>query len=129
MCTFATFLYVNIAWVFFRASTLTDAVTLFKKMVSGQSGRINWDLVNGFNLDEFWYVIKVLHVDSWQYAHYIIPVLFLIVVLLMTFLVKNAIQMAEQIKPRVWNTVLLAGLFLWCVLSLSGVSTFLYFNF
>lgn len=37
--------------------------------------------------------------------------------------------MEERFSPNVRNLVLTAGLFLWCVLSLSGVSSFLYFEF
>ncbi len=125
----ATFLYVNVAWVFFRAPSVKDALALLKTMVSCNFARINWNLAGYFNLDEFWYVIKVLHVDSWQYAHYILMVLMLLAALLIVFFAKSAVTVAGKWKPSLTGSVLMAVLFVWCVLTFSKVSTFLYFNF
>lgn len=127
--TILTFLYVNAAWVFFRAPSLQDATTLFKTMGSLKFGRINWNLAGCFHLDEFWYVIKVLHLDRWQYAHYIIMTLFLLIVLLAVFWGKTAAAYVKKVKPGIAHSILLAILFVWSVLSFSEVSSFLYVNF
>ena len=74
-------------------------------------------------------MIKVLHLDSWQYAHYILMVLMLVFALILVFFAKTAVTVSGKIKPTVVNTVLLAVLFVWCVVTFSEVSTFLYFNF
>ena len=74
-------------------------------------------------------MIKVLHLDSWQYAHYILMVLMLLFALILVFFAKAAVTVSGKIKPTVVNTVLLAALFVWCVVTFSEVSTFLYFNF
>ncbi len=124
-----TFLYVNVAWVFFRAPSIEDAGTLLKTIFSFQGGRVNWELAGCFNLDEFWYVIKVLHLDRWQYAHYILMVVILIAVLFLVFFGKNAVNFVKTIKPGFFHAVLITVLFVWSVLSLSGVSSFLYVNF
>ena len=129
LAVFATFLYVNVAWVFFRAPDLKEALALLKTMISCNFARINWNLAGYFNLDEFWYVIKVLHIDRWQYAHYILMVLMLLFALILVFFAKTAVTVAGKIKPTMGNTVLLAVLFVWCVVTFSEVSTFLYFNF
>lgn len=125
----ATFLYVNVAWVFFRAPSVAEALTLLKTMVSFRMGRINWNLAGNFNLDEFWYVIKVLHIDSWQYAHYILMAVLLIVALIIVFFGKTAVTVAGKMKPTVLNTLIMAVLFVWCVITFSEVSSFIYFNF
>lgn len=125
----ATFLYVNIAWVFFRAPSLNEAFTLLKTIVSCKFGRIDRNLAGCFNLDELWYVIKVLHIDNWQYAHYILMVLLLVFALCLVFFAKTAVTVSGKIRPTVVNTVILAVLFVWCVVTFSEVSTFLYFNF
>ncbi|MCI7189282.1 MAG: MBOAT family protein, partial [Lachnospiraceae bacterium] len=129
LAVFVTFLYVNVAWVFFRAPDLKEALALLKTMSSCHFARINRNLAGCFNLDEFWYVIKVLHLDSWQYAHYILMVLMLVFALILVFFAKTAVTVSGKIKPTVVNTVLLAVLFVWCVVTFSEVSTFLYFNF
>ena len=125
----ATFLFVNVAWVFFRAPSLSDGLLLFRKIFDLDFTRINWELAGYFNLDEFWYVIKVFGIDRWQYAHYILPVLVLLVSLLIVFFGKTAVEIAEKIKPGVWTGFVLAVLLVWCVVSFSQVSSFIYVNF
>ena len=125
----ATFLYVNVAWVFFRAPSVKEAVELIQKLILGGIGRINWDLAGCFNLDEFWYVIKVLHIDSWQYAHYILMVLFLLVAILLIFFAKTAVEISKKIRPTIVSTAIMAVLLVWCIITFSEVSSFLYFNF
>ena len=129
LSVFLTFLYVNVAWIFFRASSVKEALSLLKTIGSLRFGRINWDLADCFNLDEFWYVIKVMRLDSWQYSHYILMILILVMVLLLVFFGKNAVNYVKTVKPNVINIVIMAVLFVWSVISLSGVSTFLYVNF
>ncbi len=125
----ATFLYVNVAWVFFRASSVGDAITLLKKAVSFTGGRVSKNLAECFNLDEFWYVIKVFGIDSWQYAHYILMVVLLIVALIIVFFAKTAFHISSEIKPGIMVTIVFAVLFVWCVVTFSQVSSFLYVNF
>lgn len=124
-----TFLYVNIAWVFFRAPAPEEALALFRTIAGFSFGRINRELAGCFNLDEFWYVIKVLGLDGWQYAHYILMALILTAALLLVFFAKTAAEVSGKAKPGVQNAFFLAALFVWSVLSFSGVSSFLYVNF
>lgn len=129
VCVLFTFLYVNVAWIFFRAPSVKEALSLIRTIISFNFGRINWDLAECFNLDEFWYVIKVLRLDSWQYANYILMVLILAAVLLLVFFGKNAVDIAKKVKPDMIHVVFMVILFVWSVLSFSGVSSFLYVNF
>ena len=124
-----TFLYVNVAWVFFRAPSVKDAISVLKRLVSFEFGRINWDLAGCFNLDEFWYVIKVIGLDSWKYGHYILMVVILFALLVLVFGAKTAVSHVKTAKPGVLHVIFMAVLFVWSVLALSGVSSFLYFNF
>lgn len=124
-----TFLYVNIAWIFFRAPSVKEALELIKTICSFRFTRINWDLAGCFNLDEFWYIIKVAGIDNWQYAHYILMAVILLAMLILVFFCKNAFDMAKRVKPGVLPTIFIVVLFVWSVLSLSGVSSFLYVNF
>lgn len=126
---FLTFLYVNVAWVFFRAPSVGDAIAFLKRFLEGGFGRVNWNLADAFCLDEFWYVIKVLRVDGWQYAHDILMVVLLFAMLLLCFACPNAVTIARKAKLRVTTVFFMVVLFVWSVLSFSEVSTFLYFNF
>ncbi len=125
----ATFLYVNVAWVFFRAPSVEDAITLLKKAVNFTDGRVSKNLAECFNLDEFWYVIKVLGIDSWQHAHYILMIVILVVALVIVFFAKPALHISRKLKPGLMITMVFAVLFVWCVVTFSQVSSFLYVNF
>ena len=82
-----------------------------------------------FNLDEFWYVMKVLHLTEFRFSNYILMVLFVVVILGITFFGKNVHELAAKWKMSWMSAIALGVVFVWCVVSLSGVSTFLYFNF
>lgn len=124
-----TFLYVNVAWVFFRAPSLKEAMQLLGRLCSLRFGRINRELAGCFNLDEFWYVIKVFHIDRWQYAHYILMAVILAAALCLVFFARTAKETAERIRPSVFHAGVMALLFVWCIVTFSNVTSFIYFNF
>ena len=124
-----TFLYVNIAWVFFRASSVKEGVQFLHKLLTGGTGKVSRSIAEAFNLDEFWYVIKVFHLDRLPDSYFYVMVLFLIVCLLFIWFSPNAVQIAKKCRLNVGMILLAAVLFVWSVISFSGVSTFLYFNF
>ena len=123
------FLYVSIAWVYFRAADIAQANSLLRVACLGKWQKISQDLAECFRLDEFWYVIKVLHLDNYSFSRYILMALVLAVGLYLAMAGKNAAQLASRLRYRAVSAVAIAVLAVWCVLSLSGVSTFLYFNF
>ena len=124
-----TFTYVSIAWVYFRASSIEQANTLLMNIFAKPWTIPGENFANVFNMGEFWYVLKILKIAALPYAKYYIMIVFTIVALGITFFGKNIDALANQWKPKVMNGLITAVLFVWCVISFSGVSTFLYFNF
>lgn len=124
-----TFVYVSIAWVYFRASDVEQANTLLMNIFNKPWAFPGSGFTDAFNLGEFWYILKILKITSLPYAKYYIMILFYLAAVLITFCGKNIDELAEKFKPTIFNAVVTAVLFIWCVVSLSGVSTFLYFNF
>lgn len=127
--TVLTFLYVSVAWVYFRADSVAQGSELLRLAVSGDFVRVNRNLAGYFNREEFWYVLKVLRLDGWEFGHYILMFAMTAFSLLLVFFGRNSVQAAERMKPKVWSAAVMAGLFLWCVLTFSNISNFLYFNF
>ena len=82
-----------------------------------------------FNLGELWYVLKVTHLASTAIGPIICMLGFLIVSLLTVNLAPNSMSLSKKCRYGIPSAAVLAVLFVWCVISLSGVSTFLYFNF
>ena len=124
-----TFCYVTAAWVYFRAESVAQGNSLLAKIFTGGFVRVNRNLAGYFNLDEFWYILKVLRLDRWEFGHYILMCVLTVFALALVFFGKNAAEAAEKTKPKAWTAVIFSCLLLWCVLTFSNVSTFLYFNF
>ena len=127
-CMF-TFIYVSVAWVYFRASSVEQANILLNNIFTKPWALPGSGFTDAFNLGEFWYVLKILKVATLPCANYYIMILFTVIALVITFFGKNIDELAAKFKPTVINATITAVLFIWCVVSLSGVSTFLYFNF
>ena len=127
-CIF-TFAYVSIAWVYFRAADVGQVNTLLMNIFTKEWALPGSGFTDAFNLGEFWYILKILKVAALPYANYYIMILFSVFTVVITFAGKNIDELAEKFKPTVMNAMITAVLFVWCVVSLSGVSTFLYFNF
>ncbi len=125
----ATFLYVSVAWVYFRAESVAQANTLLRTAFAGEVKKISLDLAECLQPDEFWYVIKVLHLDNLSFSRYILMFLMLAVGLYLSMTGRNAIERTKRLKYGPVSAAVLVVLAVWCILSFSGVSTFLYFNF
>lgn len=123
------FLYVAAAWVYFRAESVAQANRMLLTAVKGPVQRISMDLADCFRLDEFWYVLKVLHLDNMAYSRWILMWLFLAAGLYLAAVGRNARERMERVRYRAVSSVAFAVLAVWCVLTFSKVSTFLYFNF
>ena len=123
------FVYVAVAWVYFRAENIAQANRMLATAVGGTVQKVSSELAECFRVDEFWYVIKVLHLDNMAYSRYILMWVILAAGLYLALIGRNAAQRMEKMKYRTGSTVAFAVLALWCVLTFSKVSTFLYFNF
>lgn len=123
------FAYVSIAWVYFRAQDIAQANRLLAVAFKGNMQKISLDLAECFRLDEFWYVIKLLHLDNMAYSRYILMAVSLAAGLYLAMIGRNAAQRMERAKYHAGSAVILTVLMVWSILTFSGVSTFLYFNF
>lgn len=123
------FFYVSVAWVYFRAENVAQANSLLGIVWKGKMQKLSVALAECFQMDELWYVLKVLHLDAMAYSRYILMFVILAVGIYLAMFGKNAVQIAGKIKAKAVYAVLLGAVFVWCILSLSQVSTFLYFNF
>jgi D-alanyl-lipoteichoic acid acyltransferase DltB (MBOAT superfamily) len=124
-----TFIYVTVAWVFFRAPSISAALTLLVKVFTGGIGPIATRLSACFQLDELWYVIKVTPIMKLPFAWDSCMWLFTAAGTIMIFFCRNALSIAKTAKIGIGTTLLTTFLLVWSVVSFAGVSTFLYMNF
>lgn len=123
------FLYISVAWVYFRAESIAQANRMLLTAVKGPVQKISMELADCFRLDEFWYVLKVLRLDNMAYSRYILMWLLLAAGICLAMIGRNAAQRMERVRCRMGSAMVFSVLAVWCVLTFSKVSTFLYFNF
>ena len=124
-----TFIFVNIAWVYFRAESVSQANLLISNLWNAAWTKPGLAFAENFNLPEFWYVLKVLRLTDLSISRYIMMLCMTVFTLCITFFGKNVHERADRTNYGIATALGLGILFVWCVVSLSGVSTFLYFNF
>ena len=120
---FLTFNFVNLAWVFFRANTFSDAL----KVIRGMLG------LNGIILPSSW-ADKLAMFSTNSFAAYQLTdirnaFIFVILGLVITLACKNSIELKDKFKPNILYLLWAAILALIAFTQLTGVSEFLYFNF
>ena len=114
-----TFGFVVVAWVFFRATSLADAMAILKSMVMMNFGPLRSEITSAFALPGGFHPgYNALYMLVW-YATSLFACLGM----------RNTYEKTMAFRPTLANACSTVILILYCVLSLSGVSVFLYFNF
>ena len=114
-----TFLFVTVAWVFFRAETMDSAMTVLRAMFCMDFGAISSSITDvfttpmnlhpGYNaiMTQLWYALALAGVLG----------------------LPNTYELTDRFQPTLGRAALTVVLLVLSVLSLSGVSVFLYYNF
>ena len=124
---FPTFFLVNLTWVFFRAEKVSDALFIIKKAFTLNTAAIDTILTNAFKTKE---IAQLMNFTGLEYKFPNLPAYaFLIISLIIAVALPNSKKMFDKFKPNVLTLIFTIIFFTWSFLSLSGVSTFLYFNF
>lgn len=131
ICILLNHLYWAFSFTFFRAASVSEALDMFGKILQPFCGfHITYGLADSFYLDEIWYVIKVTPIAKWTYAGYLCMWIVLLVAVIVIWGVrKSAYEIASTIKLSKPVAIVTGILFVWGVLSLSGVSTYIYLSF
>ena len=123
-----TFLFVNLAWVFFRAPDLASAAAMFSAALRGGWGLPLEALTAGV-LDSEVTALTTLLPAAKRYipalAAALLPTAGMTVVLWQ----RNTLQNMETFRPRMGHSLLFALLLVWAILSFAGGGTFIYANF
>jgi alginate O-acetyltransferase complex protein AlgI len=119
-----TFLFVHLAWVFFRAVSFGEAITVLKAMF-GFSG-----VYLPVATREFLPEISAERFITMPFADSLSMLLISVFVgLLLVWFAKNSMEIMEQKKRNVTMAIFVALLLFYSVTQLQNVSEFLYFNF
>lgn len=124
---FITFVFVNIAWVFFRAESFVQANTVLKKLFAFNFGKVGDNMLAGFRRVEYKKVLAFIHLED--RFHYVTMWGLFAIAMVIALFGKNSYEQMKSDKAWGIKWVVALFLFVWCVFSLTGMSTFLYFNF
>lgn len=109
-----TFLFINTTWVYFRAASITKANNIILSML-------------GFNGFEPIIINKLRF--SFENGSFKLSILLLITSFILTFYMKNSIELSKKLKPNVLCLTVTLILLIVSILSINKVSEFLYFQF
>lgn len=125
-----TFLFVNAAWVIFRADTLMDAIMFFGRIFHVGTGAIESSLIEAMNgLVEIRIICRMGLQGAVDKLPYLPAFVFGIMLLLFTFASKNTQEKVEDFCFSKKQMVITVLFMFWSIISLSGVNMFLYSNF
>lgn len=123
-----TFAFLNITWIIFRADSVHQAIFILKKIVSMKSLTIHNELYRAFVLPENTYFYKLTGLSYFNNRITGFSMWFMLTLCL--WICLNTANNYERIFKTSTATLLSTILLMvWCILSLGGVSVFLYFNF
>lgn len=123
-----TFVFVNLAWVFFRAPDLSAALDLLRAAVHGGLGHPeSWLLADVFSKEMSALRMLFPALEPWLEA----LLIFMLygAGLLASLWPHNTAERMESFRPTALRCVLLAALAAWSILSFTGVASFIYSNF
>lgn len=123
LCTFS---FVNVAWVFFRADSISQAHTFLWQIYNLEFTPVLGEICDAFVLPEFSWLLELL--GKGEYSHLLWGG-FLLFGLFACLQMKNTNERLREFRYTVPSAILCGILVIWSVLSLSGVSVFLYWDF
>ena len=126
---FITFMLVNVLWVFFRADNVSSAILFVKNMFCLSSFSIREELYQFFKLTEFQVIEK--YVPFLNYLPLRITGFHMWIFILGAFFIVLNFQNSKEIefRPTITKSLTVIIFMFWSIMSLAGMSTFLYFNF
>lgn len=124
-----TFLFVNVAWLLFRAASIADWKRILERLFSGEWERSQKLMEVVEKLVEV-RILENLGLRGVFDQYPLLPMVGIFLLLLFAiFFMKNTQEKLAEEKYTLQRSLITVFLLVWCVISLSDVSEFLYFNF
>ena len=127
-----TFIFINIAWIYFRADSISLANQMIAKIFAFDFGTVSDALKNTLITSEFEAISRTINKIIPQFGSVylkILPTAIFGFAVFASVKMKNTNERICSFRPTFVRCIVSCILMAWSVISLSGVSTFLYFNF
>lgn len=126
-----TFSFFNISLIFFGSDSISTAIQIFKDILMFKNTGYIYKLASTLKIPELYILTKVTDMKFPQYNNILYVIIYVLLLVLCSIIIKgkNAYKIAIE-SPLTKKLYIFAGvIFVWCVISFSQVSTFIYFNF
>lgn len=126
-----TFSYFLFTLIFFRSESMKDVGIILRGLTNPVGIKFIYDMASSMNIPELYIFKQIFQMFLPQYQGLVYLIAFILLMILCIFLLrgKNPEKIVSEGKYNTKMAIILAVIFIWSVISLSGVSTFLYFNF
>ena len=130
----ATFAYVCMTFVFFRAESIAQGVDVLKSIVSLKWNGFVFQMASALDMTECYMITKALSMKlpglrSWVWLGIFVVLIAICFRVLSGEKVSGVVALQRQKGYGRLYPVLLAVLFTWSMISMTGVSEYLYFSF
>lgn len=126
-----TFAFVNAAWVFFRADSLSQAAALLGGLFRSGWGLPTYEFISSLPVEVLRNLLGLLQSllqPGGRALIYWVPMLILPAALVL-LACPNPIEQSRRLRPTLWKLLLTVVCVVGSVLLFSGVTTFIYANF
>ena len=123
-----TFVFVNIAWVYFRAPSVAAGNAVLRAVLSLKFAKPQAWLAEGIFTSEMEAVRILLPALAPWRTVLLIGALF-VVGMTIALWPRNTVRQMDRFRPAFWRGAALFVLAVWSVLSFSGITQFIYSNF
>lgn len=125
------FVFLDIGWMLFRSDSVADFGIMMKNLVTKDWNVVSSQLSASFDILEFTYLREHIAVLGKLTARipWLPPAALLGLAAVIALLKENACRRSRNMELTLPGALWCVVLLVWSVISLSGVTTFLYFNF
>lgn len=126
-----TFSFFNLSLFFFRSESMADAFQMFRNVFAFKNTGYLYKIAATLDIPEFYVVKQMINMVCPSFLSLAYLALFFLLLLISAFIIsrKNAVQIVNDNPLNTKLCCAVTVLFVWCVISFSQVSTFIYFNF
>lgn len=128
---FLTFGFFNLSLFFFRSDNMTNAFLMFKNIFAFKETGYLLKIAAKLDIPEFYIIRQFINLTHPALLDYTFLALFFLLLIISAFIIsrKNAVQIVTEQPFNSKLCFFTVILFVWCIVSFSQVSTFIYFNF
>lgn len=126
-----TFVFFNLSLYFFRSESMGQAFQMFRNIAAFKNTGYLYKVAARLDIPEFYLIKQALNLTAPELMSVAYMAVFVLLLAVSAFVLtrKNAVWIAENCAPDSRLCAFVTVIFVWCVISFSQVSTFIYFNF